>query len=190
MIIKKILELLKELDKIDTRSFFGHYSSKYVWQKISEMNARRSGWRPKEEIIAEQKDQELKRFYSILYSLKKQGFIRKTKNLNKKSIWMLTKKGSIKLVNLKLEKDNRFPSFEISIEKDYLKLVIFDIPESLKSHREWLRSTLILFGFRMLQKSVWIGENKLPEDFIHTLRNMKLLGYVHILSVKDTGTLV
>ena len=191
MIIKKILNLLRELDKIDTQSFFGHYSSKYVWQQYAKVNLRRAGWKSKKEIIAEQKALELKRFYSTLYNLKKQGFIIKDRVANKFSFWRLTKSGLNKLLDLELKFKDRLESLKPAyLEKDSLKLVIFDIPEKRKRYRQWLRETLINFGFKMLQKSVWLGENKLPENFIHALRRLNSLDCVHIFSIKDRGTLL
>ena len=188
--IQKILELLRKLDAVDTNSLFSHYSSRYVWQQITKLEARRAGWRSKEEIISERKEQELKKFYNTLYFLKKQGLIEKTVSKAKLSFWKVTKQGVDKLSGLESLQKNRSPFLKPSHVKDHLKLVIFDIPENLKRHREWLRHTLINLGFAMLQKSVWIGEYKLPEDFVHSLRKLNILRCVHIFSVKDTGTLL
>ena len=186
--VKKILELLRKLDRIDTRNLFSHYSPQYVLRRMSEREARRLGWKSKEEIIAERRDQELKKFYNTLYFLRKQGFIEKTKNKSRKSFWKVTKQGLDKLSELL--KKNDLPFLKPIQAKDHLKLIIFDIPESLKQYRNWLRQLLINLGFTMLQKSVWMGESKLPEDFIYTLKKLNLLRYIHILSVKDTGTLL
>ena len=107
MIIKNILSLLKKLDRIDTGTLFGHYSTKYVWQEIGKMEAHRAGWRTRDEIAAERKELELKRFYSILYTLKKQGFVDKNKDRNGNSFWQLTKNGLNKLVNMESREKTR-----------------------------------------------------------------------------------
>lgn len=190
MAIKKVLNILKRLDKVDTRSLFGHYSSKYVWQQISEMNARRVGWKQKDEIIAEQMQDELNRFYSTLSKLKKQGFIKKINN-DRRSFWCLTQAGLKKWLFLNSVKNkNLIPMKSASLEKEHLKVIVFDIPESRKNYRDWLRQTLINFGFRKLQKSVWIGNPKLTEDFLFKLKEYNLVNYIHIFSVKDLGTII
>jgi len=43
---------------------------------------------------------------------------------------------------------------------------MFDIPESDKREREWLRWHLKKFKYTMIQKSVWVGPEPLPKDFI------------------------
>lgn len=190
MIIKNLLTILKKLDRIDTSEWFGHYSSSYVWKRMHEREARRLGWKPRKEIIEEQKRQELQKFYKILSFLNKKGYIRKIGKNGKRSIWKITKRGLGKFLELDVEKDGRLLPMEFdTIEKGDTKVVVFDIPEAIKHCRNWLRQTLINLGFRKLQKSVWIGNVKLPEEFIYNLRKLDILSYVHILSVKDEGTI-
>ena len=66
---------------------------------------------------------------------------------------------------------------------------MFDIPEKEKWKRVWLREVLGLCGFKMLQRSVWAGKNKIPEEFLADLRNFNMLEYVHIFEVSKKGTL-
>jgi len=47
-----------------------------------------------------------------------------------------------------------------------------------------------MLGFTMLQKSLWIGSNKIPEEFIEDLKEWKIIEYVHIFEVTKKGTLV
>ena len=74
--------------------------------------------------------------------------------------------------------------------KDYEKIpskteiiLIFDIPENLKSKRNWLRSALKNIGFRMVQKSVWSGKNRIPKLFLKDLERLALLQYIDIFWV-------
>ncbi|OHA09099.1 MAG: hypothetical protein A3B37_00965 [Candidatus Sungbacteria bacterium RIFCSPLOWO2_01_FULL_59_16] len=69
------------------------------------------------------------------------------------------------------------------------RLVCFDIPERDRAKRQWLRGELIVCGYRQLQKSVWIGEIPLPQDFIEALDALELRGRVHVLRVESEGTL-
>lgn len=193
MIIKVILNILKQLEKADSGVLFGRYSSANVWRQFAASERRRAGWKSKEEIIAENREGELKRFYNALNSLKNQGFIKKIDagTKKRKSMWAATKRGLEKLIKLNSNQNQKVPPIQSSVtRKDKLKIVVFDIPESHKYYRAWLRKTLINFGFRMLQKSVWIGDSAFPEEFMHTIRRLNLSSCVHIFSVQDTGTLL
>jgi len=53
-------------------------------------------------------------------------------------------------------------------------LVMFDVSESRKAEREWLRHHLRKFGYIMVQKSVWVGPSPLPKGFTDYLKNIKL----------------
>ena len=128
-------------------------------------------------------DTELQRFYSLLNGLKHQGFIVK-KNKNKNSLWAITSSG---LNKLKLIKDKKTDYQTFADNKS--KIIIYDIPESLKRHRAWLREALHNLGFKILQKSVWIGKNKIPENFLLDLRNKNLIDCVHVLEVTKTGSI-
>lgn len=154
------------------------------------MDARRAGWKPKDEIIAEQIQEELNRFYSMLSKLKKQGLVKKINN-GKQSLWRLSRSGLNKWLFLNSVKKKSLPTMKLaSPENEHLKVIVFDIPEKLKNYRDWLRQTLINFGFQKLQKSVWVGKTKLPEEFLFKLRDYNLAGCVHIFSVKDSGTII
>jgi DNA-binding transcriptional regulator PaaX len=48
------------------------------------------------------------------------------------------------------------------------RLMLFDIPERLKQHRDMLRIQLKQAGFRMLQRSVWVAD-KPCEDLVWLL---------------------
>jgi hypothetical protein len=131
---------------------------------------------------------ESQRFYNLLYHLQKEGLIKK-KNKGKTS-WLITKKGKEKLRKLKEQQKDFIPKKTYNLEKgDDLKIVIFDIPEKYREKRDWLRWVLLNLNFKMLQKSVWIGQNKLPQDFIKDLKELNILQYIEIFSVNKTGTI-
>lgn len=70
-----------------------------------------------------------------------------------------------------------------------LKIIAFDIPEKERSKREWLYFVLKNLGFEMLQKSVWIGQNKVPQEMIRDLSKLGLLNNVEIFEVLRKGSL-
>ena len=64
--------------------------------------------------------------------------------------------------------------FEKSAPKNLI--VMFDIPETKKAEREWLRWHLKKFNYSMIQKSVWVGPSPLPKEFLY---------YVKSIGIKD-----
>lgn len=119
-------------------------------------------------------------FVAILSQLKTQGLIKKVSKRGRQ-YWRLTQKGHVAFT----EQEER-----MTLRPDGQKrLVCFDIPERDRAKRQWLRGELTACGYRQLQKSVWIGEVPLPQDFIEALDTLELRGRVHILRVESEGTL-
>ena len=140
--------------------------------------------------LKEWQRQEEKRFYALMAKLRNEGMIEKNK-FDGKTLWKLTEAGLKKLNILKGQKAEDFPEKIYKKEKSKdLTLVIFDIPEKFKHKRVWLRERLKELGFRLLQKSVWIGDYQLPADFIHDLRDLQILPCLHVLKVYRTGSLI
>ena len=65
------------------------------------------------------------------------------------------------------------------------RMVIFDIPETRKSERDYLRHLLLSYGFRKLQASVWASPYKVPREFNDKLWDMKLKYHVLYLLVSE-----
>lgn len=128
-------------------------------------------------------DVEFQRFYTLLNKLKNQGFIKK-KQSKDGSLWNITKRGFEKLGLINKKKK---PEYD-SIKDNKVKIITFDIPERERWKRAWLREALTAQEFSMLHQSVWIGKNKIPEQFLVDLRDMNLIKYVHILKVSAFGT--
>ena len=130
---------------------------------------------------------ERQRFYALLTKLKSQNLIEKQMSSGKEkhTLWKITATG-LKKLNWLQKKPRK--DYEITAD-DKLKIVVFDIPEKEKWKRVWLREVLGLCGFKMLQRSVWAGKNKIPEEFLVDLLNFNMLEYVHIFEVSKKGTL-
>lgn len=133
---------------------------------------------------------EEKRFYTLLAKLRKEGIIKK-QGIGVRAICNLTNNGLKKLLNYAEQKHFiNLPKRKYAVKKIADRtLVIFDIPESLKYYRNWIRHQLIAIGFSMLQKSVWIGDYQIPSDFIYDLKELNLLQYIHIFVVAKSGSL-
>ena len=121
-------------------------------------------------------------FYSILYQLEKQGFIKKTKD--RKLLITILGKDKYKKVLSRLPRRHHKARSDNS-----LKVIIFDIPEKQSYKREWLRDQLTDLGFKMVQKSVWMGKRKIPKEFLEDIRDLKLLAYIEIFSITKTGSI-
>ena len=126
--------------------------------------------------------QERQRFYSLLNKLKREGLIKKSDS-NRRSAWLITKVGL-----MKLEKNKRVKEEEARLNDGLWRIAIFDVPEKERSKRGWLRSVLKSNKFKMLQKSVWIGKRKLPEKFFADLNQRKLINRIHIFEIGRKGS--
>ena len=181
--MKAVLEALKEgsfatLELLDL--FFGAYQRSYKSAlRIEEYK------RPKKQTWEDLKNEERQVFYTLICKLKREGFVLK-KQSKFGSLWNVTQKGLQKL-NLLQKQDEKRLKYVVEPEKT-LKIITFDIPELEKKKRAWLREALRFLDFKILQKSVWIGKNKIPEDFLLDLKDGDLLKYVHILEVGSRGT--
>lgn len=100
----------------------------------------------------------------------------------KSARWVLTPKGRKMQKNLLL-------GTEPLPEDEQLRIFIYDIPEVRKADREWVRAELVIAGFVMLHKSVWIGKRPLPEQFFSDLSERGLFEYVQFFEIKEIGSL-
>lgn len=129
-----------------------------------------------------------RRFDAIMYKLEKDGLMAKaqTKSGN---VFKITAKGKNKIDGLKEKCDQILRTAYPCEEHSNLIIVAFDIPERERKKRKWLRIVLVNFGFRKLQKSVWVGKVKIPAEFIHDLKELGLALYVEIFEIGKSGTL-
>lgn len=140
----------------------------YLEEKLEQSARERREVRLKENLL-----------YVALSRLKKNGLIE-----NDNHLWRVTKLGTKKLERFEPNKIHRsYPT----ITKSKRKVIIaFDIPETARQNRNWLRIELTGLGFKILQKSVWLGPAPLPKEFIANLKSMKLLSYLKFFEVKET----
>ncbi|OGY99838.1 MAG: hypothetical protein A2945_02490 [Candidatus Liptonbacteria bacterium RIFCSPLOWO2_01_FULL_52_25] len=159
------------------------YGSSYgrLQKRTREIEQERAG--------VKQRSREQREFYDLLYRLKRDGFIA-GKQTGNKNRWLRTAKGEKKIDILKKYFSETRPRNKYEKENDSeIKIIAFDIPEKYRRKRWWLRGAVKSMGFTMLQKSVWVGKFKLPQEFIGDIKFMGLLPYVEILAVTKTGSL-
>lgn len=182
ILLKTIQSLgMTTIDILDTLNYYGY----------NETYRRMRGFRskePKHQIILEGKIKELEKRQKIsklLYKLKTEGLISKNiKAKNNKYFWELTPKGIKKLSEKQIPRTNYEAKYS-----DELKIITFDIPESKRKRRDWLRSVLKKLKFKMVQKSVWMGKIALPEDFFKDIDHLELIPYIEIFAVTKSGSL-
>jgi len=65
-------------------------------------------------------------------------------------------------------------------------IIAFDIPELYRSKRNWLRFELVGLGFHPIQKSVWFGSGPLPEEFLKSLEDLKILTFLKFFEATES----
>jgi len=119
---------------------------------------------------------------SALQRLKEKGLIKKIEN-KKERRWILNNRGRA-VVNQLISSKPKLPP-----EDGRVRIFMFDIPEKQRVFRDEIRIELVSFGYKILQKSVWIGKRPLPLDFLEEIKERGLWQYVHLFEVKESGTL-
>lgn len=62
-------------------------------------------------------------------------------------------------------------------------IISFDIPGPQRAVRDWLRNQIKIFGYTMLQQSLWLGPGPLPKEFLKRLGDLKIRENIKIFSV-------
>lgn len=187
----KILESVKGIMINTTDLFDAILSSGYgaSYGKMQYELSKRQRERQNKEFIQEQRKRLKQRYYKMMYVLKQDGLIER-KQKDKKKFWILTEKGKDKLTSFRKKNKKCLPEILYPKEKaDKVIVAIFDVPEVEKRKRNWLRAALDNLGLKMVQKSVWMGKVKIPQEFLDDLLKMKLVDFVEIFEITKTGSL-
>ena len=183
MIMRSILELLSEA-AIDSASLFAAIigsgygaSRKQIERKHQLIRDKLLGDSPDVEDIKKAR----RNFYSLLSKMKIDDLIS-----SKGDQLRLTRRGNARIREFK----NNLPVSSYRKEEDAnLKIFVFDIPERHRHKRDWLRQVLVNLGFWSIQKSVFVGKSKLPQEFMEDIKSMGIIDNVDILVITKTGSL-
>ncbi len=157
----------------------------YQYWKLQKEKAKKEN----DKLIKQLELKSKNKYYSYIYRLKKDGLIEEKIHNNKK-FFALTSLGKNKLKILKNKRKEKMSLANYHKENsDKSTIVIFDIPEKEKEKRKWLRSVLKNLGFQMIQKSVWLGKVKIPQQFIEDLNHLEIINYVEIFEITKAGSL-
>lgn len=128
-------------------------------------------------------------FFNMLNYLKREGFIIRGGG-KEGTFWAITKAGVKKINAIKQRMLNSRKNINYERKKTGKTVIFaFDIPEKLRKHRAWLREVLKYLGFTVVQKSLWIGTKKIPEEFLSDLQGRGIIDHVDIFEVGSKGTL-
>ena len=189
--------ILKILDAIEHFTFgvvdlFGTfldagYGASYGKIQYQSLKQRKDkDWVSKE---VELKRKAKQRYHSLIYKLKKDNLIKESAKGDKK-FFIITKKGKDKLSLLIKRNKKMLPKIFFQKEKgDKFIIIAFDVPETERIKRDWLREVIKNLGFKMIQKSVWIGKIKIPKEFLNDLLKLKLVDFVEIFEISKIGSL-
>ncbi|MDP2947274.1 MAG: CRISPR-associated endonuclease Cas2 [Nanoarchaeota archaeon] len=128
-----------------------------------------------------QKEKEKIDFYKLVQKLKENGCL-KTLEVKGKKAAMITSKGIEKLfrVELKLTKKKK--------RKDgRWQMVLFDIPEKRRKHRDYFRTALQYLGYKKLQKSIWVCPYDIEKETKELIERYNLKQFVELLLVEKIG---
>lgn len=114
-----------------------------------------------------------KQLYNIVDKIRRRGWLEK-KIVQDQVYYCLTAKGRTKQLLFQLRSQSKQRGKQATI-------IIFDIPEEKRTFRNFLRRLLKQMKFTMIQKSVFITPNILPQEFYDLLAEMKLMEYVKVI---------
>ena len=133
--------------------------------------------------------QSRQRYYNMLSVLKRDGLIVPQERSSGR-FFALTQKGKQRLRRLRAQAKDQLPSSQYEhISSDTFIIVAFDIPERERRKRAWLRYALRSIGLHMVQKSLWMGKVKVPQELLDGLRRLRIAQHVEIFEIRRAGTL-
>lgn len=115
-----------------------------------------------------------------------------SKNSYDRNIYRLKEKGILKINRGEIEIDKKKLNYFYKYRLIYSKLnstskiiLIFDIPEKERKTRNWLRKQIKLWGFSMIQKSVWLGTGPLPKEFTNRVKLLNVEKCIKVFNVQS-----
>ncbi len=123
-------------------------------------------------IKAKFKNESYRKIYTHIYQLEKRGYLEKYKHKDVEFI-RLSERGQDALETFKREKDGKW------------KMIIFDIPESKRAVRDYLRTKIKQLGFKKWQHSIWITPYRLPHDVTEELKLLSEKYFVRLITIES-----
>jgi len=166
------------------KSGYGASARKIEWE-MEKTRSQRILNKEQEKVLVEEK----RRFEKMVDYLRTQGLLVKEYR-GKKKVLKITTEGKQWLGKRNGNSPASLPPHSYDTEpSDGPIVVVFDVPETERCKRDWLRNSLKNMGLRMIQKSVWVGHIKIPKRFLEDLKSQKIGKCVEIVEIRKTGTL-
>jgi CRISPR-associated endonuclease Cas2 len=118
------------------------------------------------------KNDSYRKIYTHIYQLEKRGYLEKYK-LKDLEFVRVSAKGVNAINTYKREKDGKW------------KMIIFDIPESKRPVRDYLRTKLKQLGFKRWQNSIWVTPYRLPDDVVSELKQLSEKYFVRLITIES-----
>lgn len=177
---EKFLWDIFELIKIKDEIMDAIWSKQYHGLKHPLAMAWPSYFEYKDEYWERYKDKKKReRWIKMINYLKSNGYLNVKDLKNRKAI-MITSKGFDKIFDTKIkitEKKKR-------LDKKW-QMVLFDIPEQRKGHRELFRKQLQYLRYKKLQRSIWVCPYDVLKDTETLIKRYKLDRFVRLLLVEE-----
>ena len=119
------------------------------------------------------------KFSQLIYRLKKNGYI-KIKNLEQNEGVILTKKGTEKVLRVKIKTEKKKGRSD-----GKWQMIIFDIPEDKRHLRDLLREKLRFLEYKMLQQSIWVCPYNVQKETELVLRKHSIDPYVKLFLIEE-----
>ncbi|MEK7607292.1 MAG: hypothetical protein AAB444_03810 [Patescibacteria group bacterium] len=121
-----------------------------------------------------------RQLYDLIRSLKRQSLLEEYRDGNEK-FYRLTARGSFEACRGRLmaecERQKKVPW------DGNWRMVLFDVPETKRQFRDYLRTLLKQLGFLQWQRSVWVSPYAYGKEFREHLKLLELLTFVEIFEV-------
>ncbi|GAC1413992.1 MAG: hypothetical protein NVSMB66_6870 [Candidatus Doudnabacteria bacterium] len=118
------------------------------------------------------KNDSYRKIYTHIYQLEKRGYLEKYK-LKDLEFLRVSGKGLSAIDTYKRDKDGKW------------KMIIFDIPESQRPVRDYLRTKLKQLGFKRWQNSIWVTPYRLPDDVVSELKQLSEKYFVRLIIIES-----
>lgn len=112
-----------------------------------------------------------------LSKLRAKGYVN-----NSASGWIITKKG--RKYSYRDTRPLSYIASPFAKNSQPSMIISFDIPENNRAVRHWLRNQIKIFGYKMLQQSLWIGPSPLPPSFLKCLEDLNIRKNVKTFKIK------
>ena len=165
-----------------------HGRMRLVGKHTAERDTARYAWEKEEA-----RRIEVQRICETVARLKKDGFIKSAPDRTPPFIFTSSGKDRFYKLERKHDKDSeqqQLPTINYQSSRGpKLVIIAYDIPETERRMRDWIRSALEFLGLTAVQKSMWAGKVILPQEFVDDLVKMGIFKYVDIFEVTKGGTL-